>query len=383
MAMASHPTPEVRLTLPSRYYLDAAIYEREKEAIFYRSWQYVGHRSQFRQAGDYLTRTICDESIFVIRDEDGALRGFYNVCRHRAHRLLRGQGRARRIVCPYHAWTYGLRGELLAARKSEQVAGFDRSSICLAPVQVEDFAGLIFVNLEPDAAPLANLVPDLAEDLRERVPDLETLEPAESKGAGLLEIRANWKVVVDNYLECYHCSHAHRDFVKLFEMSEYQLETGKLWSRQFGAAVNPRNSAYEFGADAPVQTGAFWFLWPNTTLTLLPGERNLAVSPIVPLGLDRAAFAGQRLGPGGARGPEARESYVDSVLMPEDVRLCESVQLGLRSRSYDQGLFIVDAERSGIAEHAVHQFHELVREALADCQDADGTALGLDGHADQ
>ena len=93
-------------TLPARYYLDPEVFEREKSAIFYRHWHYIGHLSQLEKAGDYLTARIADEPVFVMRGEDGTLRGFYNVCRHRAHELLEGSGRVDAIVCPYHAWTY-------------------------------------------------------------------------------------------------------------------------------------------------------------------------------------------------------------------------------------------------------------------------------------
>ena len=138
-------------TLPARYYLDPEVYEQEKQAIFYKNWHCAAHASQLRQPGDYVTLRLGDESICVVRGGDGSLRGFFNVCKHRAHELLSGSGNTRSIVCPYHAWVYALDGRLENARKTEQLPGFDKSAICLTEFQVEEMAGLVFVNLDPEA----------------------------------------------------------------------------------------------------------------------------------------------------------------------------------------------------------------------------------------
>jgi choline monooxygenase len=357
-------------TLPSRYYLAPDIYEREKEAIFYRSWLYAGHASQFARPGDYLAVQVADESVFVLKGDDGRLRGFYNVCRHRAHQLLKGRGNvAGNIVCPYHAWSYSKRGTLEFARNSERVAGFDKSQLCLSPIAVDGLGGLVFINLDPKARPMAEVYPGLEADLRERIPALDELAPAADVTFGPSRIGANWKVVVDNFLECYHCTPAHPDFVTMFDMDRYELDTFPNWSRQSGPVVRPRNTAYDFDPDAEVRSGGFWYVWPATTINFLPGEPNLSPLSIVPIDIETTAFAGHRYAlpaDSGAREGEqvARSAYIDDVLGPEDAALCESVQRGLRSRAYDQGRLVVDPERSGIAEHGVHQFHRLVLEAL-------------------
>ena len=136
--------PTLSFTLPSKWYLDAEVYEREKEAIFYRNWIYVTHVSALARAGDYATLKVADEHVFVVRDHKGALRAYYNVCRHRAHLLLEGHGNAKVITCPYHAWAYGLDGTLRNAPLSDDVPGFDKSQFCLAPVRVEELFGLGF-----------------------------------------------------------------------------------------------------------------------------------------------------------------------------------------------------------------------------------------------
>ena len=352
-------------TLPKRYYLDPEIYEREKEAIFYRTWQYVCHHSHVAESGDYVTCRIADENVLIIRSGDGGLRGFYNVCRHRAHELLEGAGNVETIVCPYHAWSYHTDGRLRHARNAERVEGFDPAEFCLRPIEVEQFCGFVFVNLDPGAEALSVLAGALEADLRARVPYLDQLQPTSEMSFGPGSgIAANWKVVVDNFLECYHCANAHPAFADMIEMSRYQQDTFDVWSRQLGPQTRHRNVAYEFSPDAANQCAAFWFVWPCTTINLLPGDAGLSVSAIRPLGLEEALFAGHYYRPNSDSCDRAREDYVADILGIEDQRLCESVQRGLKSRSYNQGRFIVDAERGGTAEHAVHHFHRLVVAAL-------------------
>jgi len=119
-------------TLPARYYTDPDIIEREKEAIFYRNWSFIGHQSQFTRPGDYVCDVVIDQPVFVIRGKDGVLRGFYNVCQHRAHLLLKeGGGNRKVITCPYHAWSYHADGRLRTARNCETVPDFDKAEFSL------------------------------------------------------------------------------------------------------------------------------------------------------------------------------------------------------------------------------------------------------------
>ena len=356
--------PARAFTLPARYYLDPEVFEREKEAIFYRHWHYAGHLSQLEKAGDYVSLRIADEPLFVMRGDDGTLRGFYNVCRHRAHELLRGSGHVDAIVCPYHAWTYRRDGSLRHARFAKRMPDFDPAAYCLPRVRVESVCGFVFVNLDHDAEPLASVAEGMEEALRAEVPLLDALRPVERSSFGAAEIAANWKVVVDNFVECYHCDHAHPAFSDLFEMSAYENETRRWWSRQRGPGVRRDNRAYPVAEDEAAQSGAFFYLWPTTTINMLPGRANLSVFSILPRGVARATFGGHFYSADGERQDPARGRYVNEVLGPEDQRLCESVQRGLRSRSYDQGRFLCHPEERGVSEHAVHHFHCLVRDAL-------------------
>jgi len=368
-AMERPITDEARtsFTLPSRYYTSPAVFEREKEAIFYRTWQYVAHRSAFAAPGDYVTLPICDQNIFVIKGGDGVLRAFYNVCRHRGHELLsesRGNVRSA-IVCPYHAWTYEREGDLRGARFSKKRPGFDRADFGLRPIRLELFCDCVFVNLDDDAESLESLAGDMEADLRRRVPWLGDLRMHSHPIDILGDARqhAGWKVVVDNYVECYHCRHAHPDFASLIAMDRYQLDVGRIWSRQLGPETRPANTAYDFDPDAGYRGAMFWYLWPNTTFNILPGSNELAVYRIRPVDHEWTSFEGDVLTADG-RTNEARTAYTANVLAPEDIALCESVQRGLKSKGYDQGPIMAGDVPTGENEYAIHHFHRLVYEAL-------------------
>ena len=359
--------PMTSFTLSSEYYTNPAIYEREKEAIFYRTWQYVAHRSAFREAGDYVTLRICDQNIFVMRGGDGVLRAFYNVCRHRAHELLsEPQGNVKSaIVCPYHAWTFEREGGLRRARFSEERPGFDKASYALRPIRLEIFCDCVFVNLDENAESLASLAGDMEDDLRRRVPFMGDLRMHSYRIdlLGSTHQHAGWKVVVDNYVECYHCRHAHPDFASLISMDHYRVDVGRIWSRQLGSETRPKNTAYDFDPDDGYPGSMFWYLWPNTTFNILPGSNELAVFAIRPLGHELTSFEGHVLTADG-RTNEARTEYTANILAPEDIALCESVQRGLKSKGYDQGPIMAGAAPTGENEYAIHHFHRLVHEAL-------------------
>jgi choline monooxygenase len=352
-------------TLPARYYIDPAIYEAEREKIFFKSWQYVGHKSQLANPGDYVTGYILDQPVFVLRDRSGELKAYYNVCLHRAHELLKDSGslRAAAITCPYHAWTYDFEGTLRAAPNCKHVKDFNVEDFRLTPIRVEVLAGFVFVNLDPDATPITEQLGWLEDDLREHVPNFDELKLYDTTAFGNMATKANWKVVVDNYVECYHCPKAHPAFADMIEMTEYKTDIIGQVSRQLGLNTKPKNSAYEFSPDAPVTHAAFWYVWPNITFNMLPGDTQLTVAVVQPSGVEECVFWAHVYGLKAERDP-ARIAYGRDVLGPEDTNLCESVQRGLHSRTYKQGRIIVDPERSGIAEHGIHHFHRMVKRAL-------------------
>jgi len=351
-------------TLPSRYYLDDDIYNAELSAIFYRQWWYAGHSSQLPNPGDFLTTDIGDQSLFVTKDKQGELRAFYNVCQHRGHELVRGTGHAKAIVCPYHAWTYNQHGELIAARNSKNVPNFNKCEFSLSPVRVEVFCGMVFINLDNDATPLSEMASGLEREIRDYCPTVDSLQYV---ARDRYEVSCNWKVMVDNFLECYHCAPAHKDFVDLVDMKSYRSTNKGIYSSHISnAARSTSNKAYEFEVGEVDFGYAGWFLWPNLTIWAYPGEANLSVLQMNPDGSNRTIEFQDWFVPDGKITDQLKQTieYQKDVLQPEDIGLCESVQRGLKSRGYNQGRFIVDKEQTELSEHAVHHFQSMVVDAL-------------------
>ncbi len=356
--------PGQSYTLPARHYIDPELFEAEKTAIFYRSWYYAGHVSQVAEAGQFLTCRIHQQNVIVIRARDGKLNAFFNVCAHRGHELLDGCGKTNLIRCPYHAWAYDLDGTLKAARNSENVEGFDKSEFTLRTVRVEVFCGLVMINLDPDAVPFAEQTEGLEDEIRSFVPSVDRLEFAQRD---TYDVPANWKTMIDNFLECYHCHTAHKDFVDLVDMDTYLTVTHVIYSSQLaGAPRTTKANAFEFEPGEVDFGYAGWFVWPNISIWAYPGEANLSVLQMTPAGPERCIEYQDWFVPGGKPTKQLADAmaYQKDVLQPEDITLCESVQRGLHSMAYNQGRFIVDRGRTELSEHAVHHFQALVMTAL-------------------
>jgi phenylpropionate dioxygenase-like ring-hydroxylating dioxygenase large terminal subunit len=351
-------------TLPGSVYTDPAVYEAEKAAVFHKSWIFAGACNALAEPGCYTTVQIAGQNIVVVRGTDRRVRAFYNVCSHRAHELLTGSGRTGKIVCPYHAWSYELDGKLRSSKPFAQVAEFDTREFCLKAVRLEEFLGFLFINLDPAARPLAEQAAGLDEDIRKYCREPETLKFA---GRLTFDIRANWKNVVDNFQECYHCPGAHPALVQLFDHGVYR-------TRNFGIASShiapgrDDNAAYKFDPGAPgAQTfyGA-WLLWPNLTLNVFPGRRNISFMHIMPTGpettLEHWDFFLEDERPNAEE--QAAMDYVKQVLQPEDIGLVESVQRGLHSKGYTQGRFVVNSRLDSFSEHGVHHFQSMWLRAM-------------------
>ncbi|MEM7057902.1 MAG: aromatic ring-hydroxylating dioxygenase subunit alpha [Pseudomonadota bacterium] len=356
--------PKQSFTLPARYYTDAGIYQDEKAGIFYRTWHYAGHVSQVAKPGMYLTTRIHEQNVFVARGRDGELRAFFNVCAHRGHELLEGTGRKSMITCPYHAWSFDFEGRLVRARNSENVAGFNKCDFSLKQVRVEVFCGLVMINLDPDAKPFADEMAGLEDEIRQYLPRVDELAFAQRD---TYDVDANWKVLVDNFLECYHCAPAHRDFVDLVDMNSYRTITHKRYSSQCAAAPRTtKSNAFEFEVGDVDFGYAGFFVWPNFTIWIYPGEPNMSVLQMNPSAPETCREYQDWFTLGGEVTPQLKDAidYQKDVLQPEDIGLCESVQRGLKSLGYNQGRFIVDEGLTELSEHAVHHFQRMVAEAL-------------------
>jgi choline monooxygenase len=361
-----HSDPAFSATLPGRYYYDPAVFELERERVFFRTWQYVGHVSMLAAKGAYIVREILGESVAVVRGRDGELRAFFNVCQHRAHRLLEGEGTlsAALVTCPYHAWGYDLEGRLRSMRGAERMSCFDPASISLKRMPLKSFLGFLFVNIDGEATGFEEVTGALVSELSSFSPRAESLKCVYRNEYAL---RANWKNSVENFSECFHCPISHRTLVEnALEYPSYRIATHEHHhshrSRDKGEAVGygtkteSARRANEFGS---------WLLWPNWCIEVYPGG-NLTVFHHVPVGPEETVQKVEWYFPHDPPSAEEREviDFVHAVRL-EDIPICESVQKGLHSRAYARGRFVVDAERSEISEHAVHDFQAKLLRALA------------------
>ncbi|MDX3662188.1 ring-hydroxylating oxygenase subunit alpha [Streptomyces sp. ID05-26A] len=361
IATGYHPDPARSMSLRAEAYVEPRWAAFEDRAVFSRTWQWLCHVEQLAAPGSYLASTVAGMPIAVVRERTGVLRAFYNVCKHRAHELLSGSGTTRNIVCPYHAWTYDLNGSLKAARRADRMETFDKSTVCLDQVRVEEFGGFVYVNLDPTAEKLATQAPDLAAEIDLWAPDVASLTHARRLS---YTIDSNWKNVVDNFLECYHCHIAHPEFVDLVDMGTYDVKTHGIWSSHFAEAGKQANSAYDVSG-ATVNQHAVWWLWPNTCLLRYPGRANFMVLQILPDGPERTRetwdfyFETTSLTEAELDGVR----YIDEVLQQQDIGIVESVQRGMRTPAFDQGRIVYDPAGTGLSEHGVHHFHGLLLEA--------------------
>ncbi len=356
-----HKDPSLSLSLHKEAYINPSWHKTDLESIIGKTWQWVCHVEKLKKPGSYTTINIANQPIMVIRDDKKILRAFYNVCKHRAHKLIDGEGLTNRITCPYHAWTYDLDGKLVRAPHTEKLDKFELKDICLNEVQVEEFCGFIFVNLDKEATSLQAQSENLENEIKHWAPDIEKL----TFGHRLeYDIKSNWKNVVDNFLECYHCPTAHKDFCELVDMDTYKVTTYGIYSSHMAEAGNSPNAAYDV-SNATVKTHAVWWLWPTTCLMRYPGRSSMIVLNIIPAGPDRTLETYDFF----LETPQPNEMelesirYLDEVLQVEDINIVESVQRGMNTPAFTQGRIVNDPEGSGKSEHAVHHFHGLVLDA--------------------
>ena len=195
-------------TLPSWCYTSEAFYQREVEQIFLKQWNFAGRLDEIPDSGDYMSLDFCGESVIVIRGKDDVVRAFANVCRHRSARLLEGRGRCRTIVCPYHSWVYDLDGTLLRMKGMEQTAGFDPAENGLIPLQVESWAGFLFVSFANDVMPLEEHLGDMTEQYASyRFADMLCVRRRS------YDLKCNWKLYIENAMEDYHTGTVHKDSI--------------------------------------------------------------------------------------------------------------------------------------------------------------------------
>lgn len=369
LRLGVHEQIECAQTLPSRFYTDPAVLELEKEKIFRRTWQLVGSMNQPCGEAGGVPRTIADpesyftvdvsgEPVIVVRDKQGVLRAFSNVCRHRAGPIALGSGCRNVLRCAYHGWTYTLDGRLIGTPDIGGVEFFDRSTMGMVPLRLETWEQFIFVNFDRDAKPLAEYlgdIPSQASDFR-----FDGLELAERRD---YVINCNWKVYVDNYLEGYHIPIAHPGLMREIDYTQYRTDTFRYHSQQFAPirARKPDEQGERFYAPGEgLKQALYFWVFPNLMLNIYPD--NISTNLIVPLSHDKTLtifewFFRDVQSPAVRERVKRAVAFSDEV-QQEDIGLCENVQRGLRSSTYDRGRYSVKRE------NGVHHFHMLLGEFL-------------------
>jgi Rieske 2Fe-2S family protein len=335
-------------SLPQKYFVSADIFAQEQAGIFAKEWLLVGHQSQIPDAGDYIVQQVIGESLIVIRDKSRQIHGFFNVCRHRGTRLKeQACGHGMTIQCPYHAWTYGLDGRLVGAPHMEDVPGFEKADYPLHRVNLGVWEGFIFVNLrdastERGGYSLERWFAPLKGKFSHW--NMSILQPAKRIE---YDVRANWKLMFENYSECYHCPGVHPQLQKVspYDSAENDLREGPFLGGFM--KINPGKSltmsgnacAAFVGKIENLQRVFYYSIFPNMLLSLHPEyvmvhqlwpqspERTLIVCDWLfhPDAFNRSDF----------KPDDAIEFW--NMTNKQDWHVCELSQQGIASRAYEPG----------------------------------------------
>ena len=354
-------------TLPAWTYIDPEFFELERRTVFQRAWQPVCHESELRQPGDFATFDLLGDSAILVRGEDGMLRAFHNVCRHRAARLLdETTGHcARAVECPYHGWSYDLHGRLKAVPADRSFADMDWEAHGLRPVDLEIFQGFAFVRFASGGAtPAKALAPYAEEFLAHRLAEMVALGPLTT-----VEVSLNWKLLVGNYLEGYEVAAAHPGLARLF--GRYEVEASDSVARAIGTLSrqpSPNWSERHYQKFLPLddhlpadhqRTWRYYSLFPNLGIGVHPDK--ISLFHVVPIAPDASLLRLRDYGlPGESRALRAARylnARINRQVLEEDVAILDRVQRGLASGSFETGLL---AE----SEIGLRRFSDWLRAAL-------------------
>lgn len=338
---------EQAYTIPSSWYTDPAFHAWDRETIFSKTWQYVGHAAQVKNPGEYLVANVADNPVLVVRGENGELRGFFNVCRHRGGPLATRDGCDSRLRCGYHGWTYGLDGSLKGTPEFEGVKDFDPNAYGLRSIRVTMWQGLVFVNLDPDAVAFETVYAGIAERIAPI--DLTALTYYDRVS---YDLNCNWKVYMDNFLEGYHINYVHPELVDVLDYRNYVTELFPYYSLQY-SPLKPSETMYGNGS----QEIFYYCVFPNFMLNIMPNR--LQLNTIIPLAQDRTRvvfdYFFHDITSEKARAMIATDLEASELIQQQDIDICERVQEGLASQAYDRGRFSVKRE-SG-----VHHFQDTLK----------------------
>jgi phenylpropionate dioxygenase-like ring-hydroxylating dioxygenase large terminal subunit len=348
-------------SLPAHWYTDPSITEQEIARIFRKAWSYIGPLGQLQNLGDYITGYAGRVPVVAIRNEVGVA-GFVNVCRHRRHEVMKGRGNAKVMQCAYHAWTYDLTGRLKNAPRSASELNFRLENFPLLPIRAEALGPFVFVNLDCDAAPVHGYFGQVLDIIAGSGVDLDTLELYERED---WQSHSNWKTMLENYLECYHCAVAHPSFSAAIDARQknYNLTAHGWFSSQIGqvrpSALEGRSRVRIYDVSGDVAQSQYHLLWPNMTISINPGFPNLSIDVWSPDGPNATkGFSEQYFAPGVSAEFAQELIAFNKKVGAEDDLLTDSVQRGLLGGLPDRGRFLTNSE------HLVIHFQKLIVNAV-------------------
>lgn len=341
-------------TIPNFWYTEPSRIPLEQNQVFARSWQCVGRVDQLRAPGSFVTATVANEPIVLVRDEAGTLRGFFNVCRHRAAAVMTEPcGTATKLRCRYHGWTYDLTGRLRGTPEFEGVCQFEKADNGLVPVgAVAEWGPFIWASIDKPEISLTDYLSPLPEWAESR----QAFQGLIFGGRREYRVPCNWKVYIDNYLDGgYHVNTVHPGLSSVLNYAEYRTTLYEYCNLQ----SSPMKAAS--GTEGLTRTGdlaAYWWLWPNFMINLYSGVMDTNL--VIPDGPDGCRVIFDFYFADGTASEFIDQSLqVADQIQAEDVGVCEDVQKGLKSRSYQTGRFSVKRESGG------YHFHQLLARHLA------------------
>ncbi|NND71178.1 MAG: Rieske 2Fe-2S domain-containing protein [Rhodothermales bacterium] len=329
-------------TIPSAWYTDQRYHDVDLRFVYHHNWQYIGPAEHVGKTGDFITGIASGDPVILTRDEAGRLKAYYNVCKHRGGPLeTEFCGHIRMLQCKYHGWTYKLDGSLRGVPRFERTDLFDKADFGLTPLRADIWQGMVFVNPGGSAAPLETIFHGIEETI-------SPLQPGKLAYSNRMsyDVKCNWKVYVDNYLEGYHLPLVHPELCDALSYADYETETFDHYSLQHAP----------FQEDAS-DRAYYYFIFPNTMFNILPGR--LQINAIVPVSTEMTRvifdyYYSDISSPAAKKLIEDDQEFADRVQW-EDIEICEHVQHGLRSVAYDKGRFSVDTEAG------VHHFQQLLK----------------------
>jgi choline monooxygenase len=338
------------------YTLPAAVYQQgifeviDRSAVLHKSWQLVAHMSQLQKQGDYVVHEVADQPIIVVNTGEG-IKAFHNVCRHRAGPLAFKNGHAKTLMCKYHGWNYHLDGRLKSAPEMHTTPGFNVCDHRLPEIKADTWQGLLFVALNIDVPPIKELFEGVVENIQPI--DISAMK-FYRRDEFVLD--CNWKVYVENYLEGYHLPHVHPGLNRLLDYKSYQIQLDTWHSYQF-SPLDQGDSFYGQGQ------AHYYFIYPNTMLNILPNR--LQTNQVLPIKDNQTKVIFDYYYPeiAGLEELIKRDQSFSDEVQDEDIMICEAVQKGLNSNSYDSGI-ICKKRESGLQhfQHLVTEAYQSVSE---------------------